>query len=166
MPVRNKQLKPEEMKAIASIVGGDAAAKDKAFADGLYIAGNRYVVARAEDRTIYARQVRQVSIPGHQCQAQRFRFKYGAVADVLRSLRFARAYRVDWVLPLPRPSRLLLLATTARLRLREMLALLLRDWRTTLSVRDIRCWRGEKYCMCDEMGLYKRESRRQNVMNM
>lgn len=52
------QLKPEEMKAIASIVGGDAAAKDKAFADGLFIAGSRYVMARAEDRSIYARQVR------------------------------------------------------------------------------------------------------------
>lgn len=45
------------MKAIASIVNGDAGAKDKAFADGLYIAGSRYVMARAEDRSIYARQV-------------------------------------------------------------------------------------------------------------
>ncbi|KAH7328123.1 profilin [Stachybotrys elegans] len=52
------QLKPEEMKVIASIVGGDAGAKDKAFADGLYIAGNRYVMARAEDRSIYARSGR------------------------------------------------------------------------------------------------------------
>lgn len=46
------------MKAIASIVSGDSAAKDKAFADGLFIAGSRYVMARAEDRSIYARQVR------------------------------------------------------------------------------------------------------------
>ncbi|KAM0342821.1 hypothetical protein ACHAPU_009185 [Fusarium lateritium] len=52
------QLKPEEMKAIASIVSGDSAAKDKAFADGLYIAGERYVMARAEDRSIYARSGR------------------------------------------------------------------------------------------------------------
>ncbi|KEY74859.1 hypothetical protein S7711_10066 [Stachybotrys chartarum IBT 7711] len=51
------QLKPEEMKAISSIVSGDQAAKDKAFADGLYISGSRYVVARAEDRSIYARSV-------------------------------------------------------------------------------------------------------------
>ncbi|OAQ63145.1 profilin [Pochonia chlamydosporia 170] len=73
------QLKPEEMKAIASIVGGDAAAKDKAFADGLYIAGNRYVVARAEDRTIYARQGRlgvaiaktkQAIVVGHHGETQ------------------------------------------------------------------------------------------------
>lgn len=52
------QLQPVEMKQIAAIVGGDSAAKDKAFADGLFIAGSRYVMARAEDRSIYARQVR------------------------------------------------------------------------------------------------------------
>lgn len=46
------------MKVISSILGGDVAAKDKAFGDGLYIAGERYVMARAEDRSIYARQVR------------------------------------------------------------------------------------------------------------
>ncbi|KAM5348295.1 hypothetical protein ACJ41O_008119 [Fusarium nematophilum] len=51
-------LKPEEMKAISSIVGGDAAAKDKAFAEGLFIGGTRYVMARAEDRSIYARSGR------------------------------------------------------------------------------------------------------------
>lgn len=53
------QLKPEEMKAISAIVSGDDAAKDKAFADGLFIAGSRYVVARADGRSIYARSVRQ-----------------------------------------------------------------------------------------------------------
>lgn len=47
------------MKAVASIVSGDAAAKDKAFADGLYIGGERYVLARAEDRSIYARKGRE-----------------------------------------------------------------------------------------------------------
>ncbi|KAM5368675.1 hypothetical protein ACJZ2D_009447 [Fusarium nematophilum] len=52
------ELKPEEMKAISSIVGGDAAAKDKAFAEGLFIGGTRYVMARAEDRSIYARSGR------------------------------------------------------------------------------------------------------------
>ncbi|EFY87554.1 profilin, required for normal timing of actin polymerization in response to thermal stress [Metarhizium acridum] len=52
------QLKPEEMKAISAIVGGDDAAKDKAFAEGLYIAGGRYVLARADGRSIYARQGR------------------------------------------------------------------------------------------------------------
>lgn len=46
------------MKAISAIVSGDAAAKDKAFAEGLYIAGSRYVMARADGRSIYARQVR------------------------------------------------------------------------------------------------------------
>lgn len=45
------------MKTIADIVGGKDAVKDKAFADGLFIAGDRYVMARAEDGTIYARKV-------------------------------------------------------------------------------------------------------------
>lgn len=57
MCAAGQQLKPEEMKAISAIVGGDAAAKDKAFADGLFICGQRYVMARAEDRSIYARSV-------------------------------------------------------------------------------------------------------------
>jgi profilin len=52
------QLKPEEMKLISSIVGGDRAAKDKAFAEGIHVGGERFVVARAEDRSIYARAVR------------------------------------------------------------------------------------------------------------
>ncbi|KAH6996396.1 profilin [Ilyonectria sp. MPI-CAGE-AT-0026] len=52
-------LQPAEMKVVASIVSGDAAAKDKAFADGLYIGGERYVMARAEDRSIYARKGRE-----------------------------------------------------------------------------------------------------------
>lgn len=51
------QLAANEMKAISDIVKGDAAAKDKAFADGLYVAGDRFVMARAEDGTIYARKV-------------------------------------------------------------------------------------------------------------
>lgn len=46
------------MKVISSIVGGDDAAKDKAFGDGLYAVGTRFVMARAEDRSIYARSVR------------------------------------------------------------------------------------------------------------
>ncbi|KAG5983360.1 hypothetical protein E4U55_000098 [Claviceps digitariae] len=73
------QLKPEEMKAISAIVGGDSAAKDKAFADGLFIAGSRYVMARAEDRSIYARQGRlgvaiaktkQAIVVGHHGETQ------------------------------------------------------------------------------------------------
>ncbi|TQS31324.1 hypothetical protein Golomagni_08400 [Golovinomyces magnicellulatus] len=53
-----EQLKPEEMKVISAIVSGDSGAKDKAFGDGLYIGGQRFVMARAEDRSIYARQGR------------------------------------------------------------------------------------------------------------
>ncbi|RBR23313.1 uncharacterized protein FIESC28_03896 [Fusarium coffeatum] len=73
------QLKPEEMKAISDIVSGNSAAKDKAFAEGLYIAGERYVMARAEDRSIYARSGRlgvaiakttQAIVVGHHGEAQ------------------------------------------------------------------------------------------------
>ncbi|KAH7145798.1 profilin-like protein [Dactylonectria estremocensis] len=72
-------LSPAEMKAIAAIVTGDTAAKDKAFADGLYIGGTRFVVARAEDRSIYARSGRngvaiakttQAIIVAHHGEAQ------------------------------------------------------------------------------------------------
>ncbi|ATY65172.1 putative profilin [Cordyceps militaris] len=73
------QLKPEEMKAISAIVGGDSAAKDKAFAEGLFIGGVRYVMARAEDRSIYARsgrdgvavaKTKQAIVVGHHGEAQ------------------------------------------------------------------------------------------------
>ncbi|KAL6914291.1 hypothetical protein ACHAPO_010959 [Fusarium lateritium] len=73
------QLKPEEMKAISAIVGGDTKAKDKAFAEGLYIAGERYVMARAEGRSIYARlgrsgvavaKTNQAIVVGHHGEAQ------------------------------------------------------------------------------------------------
>ncbi|KAJ4004890.1 profilin, required for normal timing of actin polymerization in response to thermal stress [Fusarium irregulare] len=75
----NPCLKPEEMKAISEIVTGNSAAKDKAFAEGLYIAGERYVMARAEDRSIYARSGRlgvavaktgQAIVVGHHGEAQ------------------------------------------------------------------------------------------------
>lgn len=45
------------MKAIADVVTDKPGARDKAFADGLYISGERYVMARAEDGSIYARKV-------------------------------------------------------------------------------------------------------------
>ncbi|KAG6049693.1 hypothetical protein E4U39_005684 [Claviceps sp. Clav50 group G5] len=73
------QLKPEEMKAISAIVSGDDTAKDKAFADGLFIAGSRYVVARADGRSIYARsgrlgvaiaKTKQAIVVGHHGEAQ------------------------------------------------------------------------------------------------
>lgn len=46
------------MKTIASILNGDSAAKDKAFAEGLYAAGTRYVLAKADDEEgLYGRSV-------------------------------------------------------------------------------------------------------------
>ncbi|KAF7559071.1 hypothetical protein G7046_g5087 [Stylonectria norvegica] len=73
------QLKPEELKAIADIVSGNEAAKEKAFSEGLYIAGNRYVLARAEGRSIYARhgrlgvaaaKTKQAIVVGHHGETQ------------------------------------------------------------------------------------------------
>lgn len=71
-------LKPEEMKAISAIVSGDSGAKDKAFGEGLYIAGDRYVLTKAEDRSIYARsgrlgvciaKTKQAIVVGHHGEA-------------------------------------------------------------------------------------------------
>lgn len=51
------QISAEEMKNLASIVTGEQAAIDKAFAEGVHIAGERYVLAKAEDGSAYARKV-------------------------------------------------------------------------------------------------------------
>lgn len=56
METNNSQIAPAEMKAIASIVAKDSVAIDKAYAEGLYIAGQRYVLARVDD-DLYARAV-------------------------------------------------------------------------------------------------------------
>ncbi|KXJ95375.1 profilin [Microdochium bolleyi] len=50
-------LSAGEMKALADIYANKANA-EKAQAEGIYIAGDRYVVAQIEERTIYARKGR------------------------------------------------------------------------------------------------------------
>lgn len=52
------QLKPEEMTALVAILSGSSDAVDKAHAEGVHVTGNRYVVTRIEDRSLYARQGR------------------------------------------------------------------------------------------------------------
>ncbi|KAK0391128.1 hypothetical protein NLU13_0630 [Sarocladium strictum] len=53
------QLSAAEMKTLAAILTGDSAAKDKAFGEGLYVAGTRYVLAKADDEEgVYARSGR------------------------------------------------------------------------------------------------------------
>ncbi|KAM4056742.1 profilin domain-containing protein [Hirsutella rhossiliensis] len=73
------QLKPEEMKAIAAILSGDDGARDKAFTEGLFICGQRYVMPRAEDGSIYARsgrlgvaiaKTKQAIVVGHHGETQ------------------------------------------------------------------------------------------------
>ncbi|KAI5917721.1 profilin [Camillea tinctor] len=51
-------VQPAEMKNVVAIVTGTGDAIDKAHADGVHVAGERYVVTRIEDRSLYARQGR------------------------------------------------------------------------------------------------------------
>ncbi|KAI0013123.1 profilin [Xylariaceae sp. FL0662B] len=51
-------VQPAEMKTLISILNATGDAIDKAHADGVYVAGERYVVTRIEDRSIYGRQGR------------------------------------------------------------------------------------------------------------
>jgi Profilin len=44
------------MKAIIAALGGGAAT-DKIWADGVHVTGEKYVVTKAEDRSIYGRKV-------------------------------------------------------------------------------------------------------------
>ncbi|KAF3767885.1 Profilin/allergen [Cryphonectria parasitica EP155] len=48
-----------EMKNIASIVSGDQAAVDKAFAEGLHVAGERFVLTKNDEGSVYARKGRE-----------------------------------------------------------------------------------------------------------
>ncbi|KAI1489459.1 profilin [Biscogniauxia mediterranea] len=51
-------VQPAEMKNIVGILSGNSDVIDKAHADGVHVAGERYVVTRIEDRSLYARQGR------------------------------------------------------------------------------------------------------------
>ena len=46
------------MKSIVAIVSGNADAVGKAYGDGVFVAGQRYVVINLTDRSVYGRQVR------------------------------------------------------------------------------------------------------------
>ncbi len=54
------------MKAIVAALGGGAAT-DKIWGEGVYIIGEKYVVTKAEDRSIYVRKVRSIilTLPSH-----------------------------------------------------------------------------------------------------
>lgn len=51
------QISPAEMKVIANIVSKDDSAIAAAYAEGLHIAGQRYVLARVDEGDVYARAV-------------------------------------------------------------------------------------------------------------
>ncbi|KAL7963072.1 Profilin/allergen [Trichoderma compactum] len=52
-------IQPAEMKAIADIVAKNQASIDKAYAEGLYIAGQRFVLTRVDEGDLYARAGRE-----------------------------------------------------------------------------------------------------------
>ncbi|EON96599.1 putative profilin protein [Phaeoacremonium minimum UCRPA7] len=49
-------LQPAEMKNLVNILNSTGDAVDKAHAEGIHVAGERYVVTRIEERSVYARQ--------------------------------------------------------------------------------------------------------------
>ncbi|KAI0017270.1 profilin [Xylariomycetidae sp. FL0641] len=51
-------IKPEEMKNLVAILTNSGGAVDKAHAEGVHVGGERYVVTRIEERSVYARQGR------------------------------------------------------------------------------------------------------------
>ncbi|RWA13494.1 hypothetical protein EKO27_g1595 [Xylaria grammica] len=59
-----QQIQPAELKTLVAILAaaenekGDQSAVATAQAEGIYVAGSRYVVARIDGRSIYARQGR------------------------------------------------------------------------------------------------------------
>jgi hypothetical protein len=64
-----RQIQPAELKNIVNILAaaenekGDQTAIAKAQAEGIHVAGERYIVARIDGRTIYARLVGSISFP-------------------------------------------------------------------------------------------------------
>ncbi|EHK21313.1 uncharacterized protein TRIVIDRAFT_70330 [Trichoderma virens Gv29-8] len=52
-------IQPAEMKVIADIVSKNADAEAKAYAEGLYIAGQRFVLTRVDEGDLYARAGRE-----------------------------------------------------------------------------------------------------------
>ncbi|KAI1399115.1 profilin [Hypoxylon fuscum] len=72
-------VKPDEMKNLVAILTGTGDAVAKAQADGVHVGGERYVVFRILDRSVYGRQGRtgicvvktkQAIIIGHYGEAQ------------------------------------------------------------------------------------------------
>jgi profilin len=58
-------LQPQEMKLIADILSNAPGASDKAYAEGVFVGGARYVLTKVEGRSLYARKVRQTLRNNH-----------------------------------------------------------------------------------------------------
>lgn len=53
------QISPTEVKEILAGLGGST---DGLYANGIHVAGERYVLTKAEDRSLYARKVIYLSL--------------------------------------------------------------------------------------------------------
>ncbi|KAL6807893.1 profilin [Trichoderma sp. SZMC 28013] len=88
-------IQAAELKAIADIVAGNQAAIDKAYAEGLYVGGQRFVLTKTQD-DVYARAGREgvcitpskaaivVGIHGETAQAGNATSVVAALADHLK----------------------------------------------------------------------------------
>jgi len=84
-------VSPEEGKEISAILNGNDPARNHMWAEGVRVSGERYVVTRAEDRSLYARKGRtgivavktkQAIIVGHYGEEQ----QAGNAAHAVESL--------------------------------------------------------------------------------
>ncbi|KKA28922.1 hypothetical protein TD95_002482 [Thielaviopsis punctulata] len=84
-------LTAEEMKKISTILSGDEAAQSGAYSNGFYVAGERFVVTKVDDRSLYGRhgqegvciaKSKQAIVVGHHNKNQ----QVGNCAKVVENL--------------------------------------------------------------------------------
>ena len=118
------------MKNLVNILNSTGDAVDKAHAEGIHVAGERYVVTRIEERSVYARQVRIQSRTGFfECCLT------GSADEVLFLLNRVRPVSLS-----SRRSRPSWWDTTARTCKPEMRHRPSRRWQTTSSRSATRDW--------------------------
>jgi len=95
-------IKPEEMKAIATIFEGNSTAADRAYSDGLHVAGEKYIatIISADDSIVMIRKgktgiaiakTKQAIVVGHygeNAQASNARATVEALAEYLRKVGY------------------------------------------------------------------------------
>jgi hypothetical protein len=92
------------------VISGLSGKPEKLFADGLHVAGERYVLTKAEDRSLYARKVGSLFLPPIRLPPE-FPRAMNLTASLRIWLTFLE-YRVEKALSLSRPRWLSSLPTT------------------------------------------------------